>query len=784
MKKKKVDKILKGVVTAGVALGGASFMTEADMVYAAELGEQGEEEEFEQAGLEQDEEVDSTSVEEALDTDTSSDETAPAETASSEETAPAEEASTDETAPAEEASSEETAPASGTSSEETALASETSSEETTPASETSSEETTPVTEMNSEEKAPAEESAPAEEKAPVTKNAGLNDEEALVDKAPVLRMAKAPILTSSASTEGETNTSGEQTDGTSLANLESEAYQAAIADLQSANNALVEDSDVSWDDLREYVGKYITADLSMRGATDIKFSDWQKADGKNKHYEVTFLGADGEYHAEYYGYTTSNGRADDSNITIQQKNPHMDDQGCVTFNNKEDVAWRTFNYKTDDVKSNLEANAQNYEEQIQRDSQNSGVASYLSEDLENAINDFRDAEKNLETGNVKNSWRALTLAYAKVYILMNGGSNVQAGKWTSYNDHHEDYHNVEVSYTDANNEEQSVYFDYVTLNKDGNWDVYNLTRDGAILLKTPTLDENGKVATDGKHMLFEVNGEESATNTKKGMELIRIYASKASSQAYKALLDISDQIKETVNNQDTDNTSENQTGEETTPSTGGNEAGEETTPSTGGNEAGEETTPSTGGNEAGEETTPSTGGNEAGEGTTPSTGGNEAGEETTPATGGNENAGGTTPTTGGNDAGEETTPATGGNDAGEETTPPTGGNENSGNTPVTGGNENNGTTPATGGNDAGEETTPPTGGNENNGNTPITGGNENNGNTPITGGNEAGEETTPTTGGNEPEKEQYLQQKAMRMQAEQHLQHQTVLLQKIQLLIL
>ena len=36
MKKKKVDKILKGVVTAGVALGGASFMTEADMVYAAE----------------------------------------------------------------------------------------------------------------------------------------------------------------------------------------------------------------------------------------------------------------------------------------------------------------------------------------------------------------------------------------------------------------------------------------------------------------------------------------------------------------------------------------------------------------------------------------------------------------------------------------------------------------------------------------------------------------------------------------------------------------------------
>ncbi|MBO4845477.1 MAG: hypothetical protein J5525_04135, partial [Lachnospiraceae bacterium] len=40
MKKKKVDKILKGVVTAGVALGGASFMTDADMVYAAELDEE------------------------------------------------------------------------------------------------------------------------------------------------------------------------------------------------------------------------------------------------------------------------------------------------------------------------------------------------------------------------------------------------------------------------------------------------------------------------------------------------------------------------------------------------------------------------------------------------------------------------------------------------------------------------------------------------------------------------------------------------------------------------
>ena len=87
MKKKKVDKILKGVVTAGVALGGASFMTEADMVYAAELGEQGEEEEFEQAGLEQDEEVESPAVEEALDTDTSSDDTTPTEEASTDETA-------------------------------------------------------------------------------------------------------------------------------------------------------------------------------------------------------------------------------------------------------------------------------------------------------------------------------------------------------------------------------------------------------------------------------------------------------------------------------------------------------------------------------------------------------------------------------------------------------------------------------------------------------------------------------------------------------------------------
>ena len=34
----KVDKILKGVVTAGVAIGGASYMNDADMVYAAELG--------------------------------------------------------------------------------------------------------------------------------------------------------------------------------------------------------------------------------------------------------------------------------------------------------------------------------------------------------------------------------------------------------------------------------------------------------------------------------------------------------------------------------------------------------------------------------------------------------------------------------------------------------------------------------------------------------------------------------------------------------------------------
>ena len=51
MKKKKVDKIIKGVVTAGVALGGASFMTEADMVYAAETNEENgnnEQQEFEE----------------------------------------------------------------------------------------------------------------------------------------------------------------------------------------------------------------------------------------------------------------------------------------------------------------------------------------------------------------------------------------------------------------------------------------------------------------------------------------------------------------------------------------------------------------------------------------------------------------------------------------------------------------------------------------------------------------------------------------------------------------
>ena len=37
MKKKKVDKILKGVLTVGTVIGGANVMSDADMVYAAEL---------------------------------------------------------------------------------------------------------------------------------------------------------------------------------------------------------------------------------------------------------------------------------------------------------------------------------------------------------------------------------------------------------------------------------------------------------------------------------------------------------------------------------------------------------------------------------------------------------------------------------------------------------------------------------------------------------------------------------------------------------------------------
>lgn len=36
MKKKKVDKILKGVLTVGTVIGGANVMSDADMVYAME----------------------------------------------------------------------------------------------------------------------------------------------------------------------------------------------------------------------------------------------------------------------------------------------------------------------------------------------------------------------------------------------------------------------------------------------------------------------------------------------------------------------------------------------------------------------------------------------------------------------------------------------------------------------------------------------------------------------------------------------------------------------------
>ena len=45
MKQKKVNSLLKGVAGVGVALGGAAAFTDADVVYAAESGNQSEESE-------------------------------------------------------------------------------------------------------------------------------------------------------------------------------------------------------------------------------------------------------------------------------------------------------------------------------------------------------------------------------------------------------------------------------------------------------------------------------------------------------------------------------------------------------------------------------------------------------------------------------------------------------------------------------------------------------------------------------------------------------------------
>ena len=44
MHKKKINSVLKGVLVAGTAVGGAAVMTEADVVYAAENEYQPEEE--------------------------------------------------------------------------------------------------------------------------------------------------------------------------------------------------------------------------------------------------------------------------------------------------------------------------------------------------------------------------------------------------------------------------------------------------------------------------------------------------------------------------------------------------------------------------------------------------------------------------------------------------------------------------------------------------------------------------------------------------------------------
>ena len=631
MKKKKVDKILKGVVTAGVALGGASFMTEADMVYAAEVGEEEADQEFEKTGLEDSTDVEETVKGEALDT------------SSPEEDAPAEDAK-DEGAPEEDVPEED------------------ANDEGAPEEETPADETENASEENTDDDLPP-----------------------VIPSGAKMMMMRGPLAKSGGPENNDGDDSGQDVE-------KSEEYIKAQDLLDQKNQAAAKVGPKDWTKPREFVDAYYRMELLSKGATNIQDGTYTKNDG-NDYYKYSYLDADGVFRTDYVGHKTMDDAGNEvdyatNNIKILVREAGINEETGKFGVGYSNSVLTTVKAGTD----NTDALKQSFDNKLQETKAN--ATEKVEDEYTKAIDELNLKLLGASTAKSSNwePWREVVIAYAKATIIAQGGSDISVGSW--HGEGTSNRHYVQIDYTDSAQNKQSVFYDHVGMNDNDTWNKNAVTGRHVIIEKNPIVDENNNFVYDNdgyvKFKAFENATTEADGNTSKGREVARL--STKTNEFIQDVINKLNEIREETKNAPKTGGNEDggQGGNENNDGQGGNEnndgqGGNENNDGQGGNEnndgqGGNENNDGQGGNEN-DGTTPGTGGNED-DGTTPGTGGNED-DGTTPGTGGNEN-GTTTPGTTDTPVTEDTTPGSGAPDAAEPQTPP----------PAASSADNAGTTPA------------------------------------------------------------------------------------------
>ena len=535
MKKKKVDKIIKGVVTAGVALGGASYMTEADMVYAAEMDENNEEQPAAEEVLENDEVAsEEEQNQDQLDNNPPAAEE-PAAEAPSEESAPDEEKTPQEEKKTEQAEKkieqaekkiEQAEKKFEQAEKKMEQAEKKAAKADAPAADT------PTTDAPAAD-APAADTPAAD--APAA-DAPAADTPAADAPAADTPAADAPAADAPAAPENAESDTGSENPSNPV--KDSDEYKAVYAGLEEKHNTIVTNEGAkSWSELQAYLADYVRADLLLQGATNIKFSSWQKVSGNN-HYIVNYWNADGDYCTSYYGYVID-GSGTKGDIIIQEKHPTQDENGKLVFDSSTDTTTKVVikGEEKTDLGEAFDKKADDYSDEVAN-----GIDKSDSRFI--AYQEFLEAQAAAEKGNPTwNKLRPVVIAYAKMQILLEGGTDVNYVKWVGSTPSGPDYHYGLLTYTDKEGAQQSAYYDYATLDKNGNWDSENPSKDLVILKKTPNTDENGKVILKAnKDIDFQVAED---TGSVKGTEVYRIMAG-TGSQISKLMNDFGDKVKDAI----------------------------------------------------------------------------------------------------------------------------------------------------------------------------------------------------------------------------------------------